>query len=81
MREYRKGHPEYVKRNRRLQADRRKGNADRHPLLPDRSGDVVKMDVSSRKLPVISGTYKLIPMDVVKMDVITVQLSVLEDVT
>lgn len=81
MREYRKRHPEYVERNRSLQAERRQRNYDRRPLLPDPGDDVVKMDASSRQLPVISGTYKLVPINVVKMDVITVQLSVLEGVT
>jgi hypothetical protein len=81
MRAYRKRHPQYVERNRRLQADRRKRNADRRPLLPNPAGSVVKMDAGNRHHPVISGTYKLVPINVVKMDVITVQLSLLEEVT
>jgi hypothetical protein len=81
MRAYRKRHPEYVERNRHLQAERRQRNDAWRPLLPNPADGVVKMDASNRQLRVIAGTYKLVPIDVVKMDVITVQLSILEEVT
>ncbi len=78
MQEYRQRHPEYVARNRELQKLRRanRSNASLH-----KKDAVVKMDVRTVQRPVISGTYKLLPMGVVKMDAITVQLSILEGVT
>lgn len=74
MREYRSRHPAYVKRNREQQRQRRA--APKEPLLPPQA-NVVKMDASSTQIPLISGVYTLLPVGVVKMDAITVQLSVL----
>lgn len=75
MREYRQRHPEYVKRNREQQRQRR---ASLKASESATASGVVKMDARTPQPTVISGTYKLLPLDVVKMDVITVQLSVLE---
>lgn len=82
MKEYRRNHPEYIERNRLQQRERRKRKRELrpdHPLLP--GGDVVKMDARITQFPVISGTYQLLPVGVVKMDAIMVQLSVMEGVT
>ena len=78
MRDYRNSHPDYVYRNRELQKQRRAKTAGSF-LYP--SGGVVKMDARSSQVPVLTGRYRLVPMDVVKMDAITVQLSILEGVT
>lgn len=78
MRTYRKSHPEYVSRNRELQKQRSAKTPDPFSGI---SGGVVKMDTGNCQPPVISGRYRLVPMDVVKMDVITVQLSILEGVS
>jgi hypothetical protein len=75
MRRYRQSHPGYVEHNREMQRRRRLQKLG--PLLPA-VPSVVKMDVRSSQPPVVSGTYTLLPVGVVKMDAITVQLSVLQ---
>jgi hypothetical protein len=75
MKEYRKKHPAYTKRNREQQKKRRTGSQT--PLLRQ-NPEVVKMDATMASFPVITGTYRLIPSGVVKMDAIVVQLTVLQ---
>lgn len=57
-RRYRQSHPQYCERNRMLQKWRD---------ARAKSGDLAKMDASARIMPLISGTYYLIP-DLAKMD-------------
>jgi hypothetical protein len=83
-RDYRERHPEYVARNRELQRNRNKlrdGLPSDGPLLQS-PPMIAKMDATpSQKdvLPLISGTYRLIPFRVpliAKMDAMIVELSV-----
>lgn len=78
MSEYRNRNPEYVSRNRDHQKQRR--SVIPYPSLPP-PGHVVKMDAGSGQVPVLPGRYRLVPIDVVKMDAIMVQLSILEGVS
>jgi len=79
MREYREKHPFYTKHNREQQKQRRKTGSQK-PLLLQNS-EVVKMDATKHSFPIMTGTYTLAPSGVVKMDAITVQLTVLQGVT
>lgn len=70
-REYRRAHPQYEARNRTQQQDRDARRGER---------DLAKMDVSTRALPVPSGTYRLAPAapsPLAKMDAWTVEITVL----
>jgi hypothetical protein len=81
MNKYRKDNPEYVADNREKQKHRRQRSAQQ-PLSPS-NPSVVKMDATAVKaasIPIMTGTYTLIPKNVVKMDAIMVQLTVLEPV-
>ena len=77
---YRASHPDYVTRNLALLQQRRKENA----AVTGQSPCVAKMDVASVQAPLISGRYRLEPMEgaaVAKMDVVIVQLSILQRLT
>lgn len=77
---YRASHPSYVKRNLVLLQQRRKENVASTGQLPC----VAKMDVAPVQAPLISGRYRLEPMEggaVAKMDVVIVQLSILQQLT
>ena len=72
-REYRRSHPRYRERNRRLQRGR---NAKR------KTDQIAKMDVSQPISPVLSGIYRLIPLKVpgiAKMDAWTVEITFISD--
>ena len=71
-REYRRTHPEYRERN-RAQQPQRDARRRRERVL-------AKMNVSTRDLPVPSGTYRLSPVaaeGLAKMDAWTVEIAVL----
>lgn len=73
---YRASHPAYVERNRALLKHRRTQNRRQGEQSPC----AAKMDVACSQHPVLSGRYRLEPIeraDVAKMDVVIVQLSVL----
>ena len=83
MQEYRQKNPQYITENREKQKQRRLKYAQK-PFLPPSNPHVVKMDTTPEKaapIPIMTGTYTLIPGNVVKMDAIMVQLTVLEPVT
>jgi hypothetical protein len=83
MKEYRENNPKYVTDNREKQKQRRL-RYTLEPFLPPSNPGVVKMDTTPQKtasIPIMTGTYTLIPGNVVKMDAIMVQLTVLEPVT
>jgi len=77
-RKYRQSHPEYSARNRAQQRkrNRHRGRGATDPLaLP-----VAKMDVCNDKIPVRSGTYRMIPAQtsgIAKMDAYLVEIQVL----
>jgi hypothetical protein len=67
---YRESHSDYVNNNREHQRER---NARRR----ERSGLIAKMDASGSIIPLVSGTYDLVPSTgdmIAKMDVIRVEL-------
>jgi hypothetical protein len=73
---YRAAHPAYVERNRAMLRDRR--NRLAKPI--EQSPPVAKMDVAALQPPVISGRYRLEPLEqgnAAKMDFVIVQLLVL----
>jgi len=77
-REYRRKHPDYAARNRAQQCER-----DRRRARRGRE-DLAKMDASSEKIPVPSGSYWLVPVTehaspLAKMDACRVQLTVLSE--
>jgi hypothetical protein len=69
-RKYRESQSDFVKNNRERQRER---NARRR----ERSGLIAKMDASGSIIPLVSGTYDLVPSTgdmIAKMDVIRVEL-------
>ena len=79
-RRYRQSHPDYTARNRAQQRERNR-HRDRgatDPLVPP----IAKMDVCDGKIPVTSGTYRMIPAQtsgIAKMDAYLVKIQVLSD--
>ena len=77
-RDYRQGHPESAERNREQQRVRNRrrsiANAGRSPPV------IAKMDEYLLEKPVVSGTYRMIPVTasgVAKMDAYTVEIQVI----
>ena len=76
---YRASHPEYEDRNREKQKERDRTRRSRDGPKSDASisGDLAKMDALNPENEIITGTYRLIPVQgdtLAKMDAITVEL-------
>jgi hypothetical protein len=72
-RDWRASHPEYGERNR---LEQRRRDRQRH------ASRLAKMDASTPVLPIVSGTYHLVPWtggDLAKMDACTVKLTVISE--
>lgn len=79
-RRYRQAHPDYTVRNREQQRkrNRNRGFCATDPLSPP----IAKMDVCNDKIPVASGTYRMIPArgpGIAKMDAYLVEIQVLSE--
>jgi len=79
-RKYRQNHPEYTARNREQQRERNRhrGRGATDPL----TAPIAKMDVCDDKIPVTSGTYRLIPEgrpEIAKVDAYLVKIHVLSE--
>lgn len=79
-RAYRQRHPEYTARNREQQRkrNRRRDAAGTRPL----PAPIAKMDVCNDKIPLTSGTYRMIPeagSGIAKMDAYLVKIQVLSE--
>ena len=79
-RQYRQSHPEYTARNREQQRERnrRRGAAGTSPLPTP----IAKMDVYNDKIPLVSGTYRMIPeagSGIAKRDAYLVKIQVLSE--
>lgn len=75
-RRYRETHPDYTRRNRERQRER---NRHRHSSKSP-EGSIAKMDLLEAKSPVLSGTYRLVPLlgdGIAKMDEIIVKIQIL----
>jgi len=79
-RQYRQSHPEYTARNREQQRQRnRYRDAGGTRALP---GSIAKMDAYPSKIPLTSGTYRMIPeagSGIAKMDAYLVKIQVLSE--
>jgi hypothetical protein len=79
-RKYRQNHPDYTARNREQQRERNRhrGRDAMDPL----TAPIAKMDVCDNKMPVTSGTYRMIPAGrpgIAKMDAYLVKIQVLSE--
>lgn len=78
--EYRADHPEYTKRNRELQKKRNEKRKN-HLNLPDFVKlEIAKMERPSKEYVIISGYYKLTPIEnrkVAKMEEIIVKIDII----
>ena len=71
--DYRRRHPDYVRRNRELQRERNKRKRQR-------SAPIAKMDALMDKSLIIPGDYQLVPLGagtVAKMDAINVKIEII----
>jgi len=77
-RRYRQSHPEYTARNRAQQRERNRRRRQSALGAPPRP--IAKMDGYESQTPIISGTYRLIPVggsEIAKMDAYLVKMQVL----
>ena len=77
---YRTDHPEYTKRNRELQKERNEKRKRRLNLPDFVKLEIAKMEKSNKENIIISGYYKLIPIEnrtIAKMEEIIVKIDII----
>jgi len=77
---YRADHPEYTKRNRELQKERNAKRKKRLNLPDFVKSEIAKMEKSDKKNIIISGYYKLIPIEnrkIANMEEIIVKIEII----